>query len=248
MKHILTLIGILWCTIAFSTKAYIAEIDQSKYCSIDLYDDGTFEIELTDYLTTDMVFSALLSHGTYKINNGVLYLSDKSNNLEMVFRKKGDCLTAVHSFLFLKNVVFQKNDDYVPYKKASSDIKIKTLEQKVDPFKEQDSSKPFPLTGSYFDQFRFRFVLFQSNKYELWYEDLLFSAGSWSKDGNLLKLNDQSLDDTLIMGIDNKHHALKELFLPGSIAKYRKIYWPLPVWRNLFWVNEEQLYRRRCYW
>lgn len=252
MKRILasSIILIFSISHALATKAYKAELDQSKYCSIDLYEDGTFDMELTDYLTIDMEFSALLSHGTYKLNEGVLYLSDKSNNLEMIFRKKGDSLIPVQTFLLLKNTVFQKDDDYIPYKKVSSDITIKTLNQKIIPFKEQDSCRPFSLTGMHYGGYGYRLILFTStsNKYELWYRNLLFSAGNWSKDGNLLKMNDQYLNDTLIMGIDNKHHALKELFLPGSIAKYNKIYWPMPILRNPFWVNENQLYRTRNYY
>lgn len=251
MKRILasSIILIFSISHALATKAYKAELDQSKYCSIYLYNDGTYDIKLIDFLTIDMIFYDLLSHGTYKLNKGSLFLSDRSNNLEMIFQKKEESLIPVNSFLFLINTVFHK-DEYIPDKKVSSDITIKTLNQKIIPFKEQDSCRPFSLTGMYYGGYGYRLILFTStsNKYELWYRDLLFSAGNWSKDGNLLKMNDQYLNDTLIMGIDNKHHGLKELFLPGSIAKYNKIYWPMHVWKNLFWINEDQIYRTRNYW
>ncbi|MCF8308265.1 MAG: hypothetical protein K9I68_04565 [Bacteroidales bacterium] len=215
-----------------SLEVYMTELYGSKNCYIYFYDDNNYKITLYDEVTIDMVWIFRLSYGSYQWEGNNVYLHDNYNDLNMVFKKKGDELMPVKAFLFLKNTSFKKrNEDR--YRSSLNKYEISPLEQQIEEVKTKSIAAPITLRGTYRGGFSGHFRLFftENNQYKYWYQDLLISKGEWRRENNIIKMQDAFLKHSFTMVVKN-YNQLISLFLPRKEHFHLyKLYYPQPYYR-----------------
>ena len=88
MKIIILIIGIMVSTIGFAQSQIsgfysIGRVARGIDCNLYLYNNGNYYIELSEFLSNDIVFAVVLSYGKFSLTNNEVTLIDKIHNYKM---------------------------------------------------------------------------------------------------------------------------------------------------------------------
>ena len=99
----------------------IGRVARGIDCNLYLYNNGNYFIELSEFLSNDMVFAVVLSYGKFSLTNNEVTLIDKIHNYKMRLVLENKTLKVKQAFSFLVNKRFIRNDyvymeDYGSYR------------------------------------------------------------------------------------------------------------------------------------
>lgn len=171
--------------------------DKSNGCFLMLYDDGRYLMELVSYLTDDMSYATFLSSGLYHWSNDSLYLDNKKYGYDLIFRSL-DSVTIqnVKGYPYIVDKCFTGElgylDDYPDYIERSN----KSFIDKISSY--NSSSEPYyELTYKsyiFLNSVEYAISLKEDSTYNIDYDNLTLSRGTWERNGNLLIMKDNNLN------------------------------------------------------
>ena len=223
-----TLLTILTITILTSVEAievYKTYLGGSKTCYIYFYGDDNYEITiLSNSIAIDIVLNFFFSKGRYHQEGDELFLHDNYNDFELQFKKHDDKLIPIKSFIFLKNNTFEKPGRYEyidkPYSQRAK-IKMSSLEERIGT-RSTNAINEISLEGTYRGTYRFQLLLTEDFHYKYWFEGLLVSKGTWSREDNTLRLEDEVLNHSFTIVVMDDDHLVNLFFPdPQSIHLYK---------------------------
>lgn len=185
-------------------------------CYLNLYNNGSYYIELQENLTSDIGKSIVLSYGKYKVNSNRIVLMDNVHNFTMEVITDKSKIKFVNSFAFLLNKQFNyygKNIGREPSFLNSSMNSLKLKEERKEYKKTHQLIFSFDV-GIYHDNQGYRLYIQQNNKYKVEYKSIVISDGDWRRDGNELELKDRYLNRSFYALINDKYIISK--LLPGE--------------------------------
>ncbi|MCL1932218.1 MAG: hypothetical protein FWF53_00175 [Candidatus Azobacteroides sp.] len=220
---------------------YISDINNNRKidCYLALYNDGSYDLELSERATVDIVQSAILSHGKYFLKDNQINFLDSIHGFKMqmrLFMQKD--IKVEKGFGFLEDKIFIRcydndNPNYI-------NLQIEPEKQKTERYAYQKSHKTlYPiyygtyesLDNTYQDD---KYGIYETgrsyelqikkeeNKYLLYYKQILISEGTWKRDRNELSLFDENLQHSFYVLITEK--GLISKYLPGEYKSCSLIY------------------------
>jgi hypothetical protein len=197
----------------YSLKA----LDSTTDCSLYLFEDGLFYMNIEETITSDIIESFVLSIGRFKVRNDTIFLIDEVHGfeMEMVILNHKEIM-AIKSFYFLQNEIFylySQNEEPVS-SMIIPNINIIIL---------QTERKDYNLLHK--DLFCFKFGNFVSNNgynlqinpdktYSLYFKEILISCGNWKRTHNELVFYDEILRQEFYVVIGD--NLLISMLLPGD--------------------------------
>ena len=229
MKIIILIIGIMVSTIGFAQNEIsgfysIGRVARGIDCNLYLYNNGNYYIELSEFLSNDIVFAVVLSYGKFSLVNKEVMLVDEIHNFKIRLVVDNKALIAKQAFSFLVNKRFIRNDyvymeDYGSYRSDVNPL----LVQKEHKSYNISHNKLIPLClGVYEDGQGYKLSIQQNNKYKLEFKNIVLSEGKWCRNTNELELKDINLRCSFYLLIDNKKLVSK--LLPGEYKSCSLIY------------------------
>ena len=99
----------------------IGRVARGIDCNLYLYNNGNYYIELSEFLSNDIVFAVVLSYGKFLLVNKEVMLVDEIHNFKIRLVVDNKALIAKQAFSFLVNKRFIRNDyvymeDYGSYR------------------------------------------------------------------------------------------------------------------------------------
>jgi len=221
MKIITLIISMIISTIGFAqsqiTGIYsINSFAENLECNIYFFKTGSYYIELSENVTSDINESLVLSYGKFSLTNNEVTLIDKVHNYKMQFVVDNKTLIVKQAFGFIINKRFV-------YYNCITNSEPKFLSSNIDALMLQEERKKYkkahvtlaPLNFGVFDNEQgFKLNIQQNNKYKLEFKNIILSEGEWRRDGNELKLKDLDLKHSFYILINDK--MLISKLLPGD--------------------------------
>lgn len=222
MKIITLIISMIASTIGFAQSQItgIYSIDNSLAknieCNIYFFKSGSYYIELSENVTSDINESLVLSYGKFSLTNNEVMLVDKVHNYKMQLIINNKTLIVKKAFGFIINKRFV-------YYNSITNNEPKFLSSKIDSLMLQEERKSYKKThitlaplnfGVYENEQGFKLNIQQNNKYKLEFKNIILSEGEWRRDDNELELKDLNLNHSFYILINDK--MLISKLLPGD--------------------------------
>jgi len=221
MKTITLIISMIITSIGFAqiqiTGIYsIDRYTENLECNIYFFKSGSYYIELSENITSDINESLVLSYGNFSLTNNEVTLIDKVHNYKMQLVVDNKTLIAKQAFGFIKNkrFVYYSSITNSEPKFLSSNKEALMLQEK-----RKSCMKAFitlaPLNFGVFENEQgFKLNIQQNNKYKLEFKNIILSEGEWLRDDNELELKDLNLKHSFYVLINDK--MLTSKLLPGD--------------------------------
>lgn len=220
MKIIALIISMIITTIGFAqsqiTGIYsIDRFDENIECNIYFFKSGSYYIELSENVTSDIIESLVLSCGKFSLTNNEVTLIDKVHNYKMRFVVENKTLIVKQSFGFLMNKRFVYYDNiYREPESLCPDIDALMLQEERKSYNNTHVTL-FPLKfGKFENEQGFKLNIQQNNWYKLEFQNIIISEGRWHRDNNELELIDINLQHSFYTLINDK--MLISKLLPGD--------------------------------
>lgn len=192
-------------------------MESNLYCEIQFSKSGKYQIDLTKYLTDDLLQGALVSCGDYIIQNDTIIMHDAILNysLKAVVQKTG--IQFVWGFQSLLNRTIKKTYDYTDineplYGKNPVNNHIIAI-NKLEQIHCKSIGYPNIQSGIYTSQ-EYRLILTEDHTYRWDIMNQTISEGKWTQQGYVLTLTDAALNypfhAIVSMG------KLQSMLLPGE--------------------------------
>ena len=171
-------------------------LESNLYCEIQFSKSGKYQIDLTEYLTDDLLQGALVSCGDYIIQNDTIIMYDAILNysLKAVVQKTG--IKFVFGFQSLLNRTIQKTYDYTdinePWYGKNPVNNHMTVINKLKKIPCTSSGYPNTQSGVYTFQ-EYRLILTANHTYRWDIMNQTISEGKWTQQGYVLTLIDAAL-------------------------------------------------------
>jgi hypothetical protein len=180
--------------------------DYSLYFS--LCKNGNYEISVSEKYNNTFIIGFSISDGIYEIINDTLIFTDSFTHHQLLYLIDSICLRPIITFPFMKEIVFRDYSNYCHIEKNSI-YKKNTIEKIISDFEETNIQINHFEEGNYrYDMLgiRFELKLKEDNNYEFNFKVmdnqlfsskaelyLVFSTGTWERNGNILTLWDTNL-------------------------------------------------------
>jgi hypothetical protein len=221
MKIIILILNMIISTIGFAqcqiTGIYsLDRFDENLECNIYFFKSGSYYIELSENVTSDIDEALVLSYGKFSLTNNEVTLIDKVHNYKMLLVVDNKTLRIKQAFNFLinKRFVFYNSITNSEPKFLSSNTDSLMLQEERKSYKKSHKT----LVSLNFDVFEneqgFKLNILQNNKYKLEFKNIILSEGEWRRDSNELELKDLNLKHSFYVLIDDK--VLISKLLPGE--------------------------------
>ena len=175
----------------------IIQHNKTNSCFLMLYDDGRYLMELDSYLTDDMSYATFLSSGLYHWSNDSLYLENKKYGYDLIFRSL-DSVTIqnVKGYPFMVDKYFTGEmrylDDYPDYIERSNKSfidKISSYNSSSEPYYELNYKSYI-----FLNSVEYAISIKEDSTYNIDYDNLTLSRGTWERTGNVLIMKDNNLN------------------------------------------------------
>jgi len=219
MKKILILcILISWVLHSYPQLIRLYSIDLPKYSSSESLSEfslsfsldmnGNYDISMRNY-NPSIIMDYPISDGNYDIRNDTLILTDSYTHNQLFYKLDSSSVTPLKTYPFMKEIVFK---DYYKIanitKNVNEDISIEKI---ISDFETKNNqNNPFE-EGIYTDKgfldSRYELKLSNDKKYVFSFKEeelyplsrklqlhLIFSAGTWEREGNVLLLWDTNFE------------------------------------------------------
>lgn len=221
MKIITLIISLIIYTIGFAQSQItgIYSIDrfvENLECNIYFFKSGSYYIELTENVTSDINESLILSYGKFSLTNNEITLIDKVQDYKMQLTIDNNTLIVKRAFGFILNRRFV-------YYNIITSSEPKFLSSNLDAHMLKVERKSFSKThltlaplnfGIFENEQGFKLNIQKNNKYKLEFKNIILSEGEWRRDDNELKLKDINLNHSFYVLINDK--MLISKLLPGD--------------------------------
>jgi hypothetical protein len=224
---IILLTGNIISVYSQSGSTYTFRYSKNIECAIMLYSKSVYIVELFDFgdTDTDATSSAVLSYGTYSIQNGKLICTDKYNDFKFIFAYNTKYVQSISFLNKQKNKVIYLSNHYSVNSKSKPefigwnwDTLFKPLKQACREFdKSQKTFLNFQPGLFEFDRgYDCTLNLTPDNLFELKIFKVVISKGKWSRKGNKIELYDEALKTSFYAFIESKKLRCRILSLDNN--------------------------------
>jgi len=228
MKIITLIISMLISTIGFAQSQITGVYSIDKFvenieCNIYFFKSGSYYIELSENVTSDINESLVLSYGKFSLTNNEVTLIDKVHNYKMRLIVDNKTLIVKQAFGFMinKRFVYYNSITISEPKFLSSNIDARMLQEERKSYKNRHITL-VPLNFGIFENEQgFKLNIQQNNKYKLEFKNIILSEGEWNRDNNELELKDLNLKHSFYVLINDKKLISK--LLPGDYKGFSLI-------------------------
>ncbi|MBK7132275.1 MAG: hypothetical protein IPH69_05435 [Bacteroidales bacterium] len=201
---------------------YVADFRKNVEYSINFLNDGHYYIDMVEHLTNDVLDKRIMSIGHYSTDGEEVTLIDKIHNFRMELVFVNDSLNMKKSFRFIKGKSFGFRSSYVDKYTLNwlSDYDSVSVEKERKKYKTQNQKIYKLIYGNYFSSgclqcaFEYRVTILRDNTYLLYFQDLLISEGTFTREGVELILIDKWLNQRFYLMIGKR--VLISKLLPGD--------------------------------
>ncbi len=194
----------------------IPNFNDKVECNLFLYSSNHYYLELSEFITSDIIESLVISYGSYYLKLNELILLDKVHNFRMSLTINHKTLTMKHSFKWLtdKQFVINSRDidtepEFIVSKSDASTIKLERLNYNCS------HNHEFLMNfGIYRNTSGLSLNIQANKKYIYKYQEFILSSGIWNRKGNELELIDSTLKHSFYVLISEG--ALFSKLLPGE--------------------------------
>jgi len=223
MKRIFLLsILLLEGIIVFSqiSGLYSFKLNDDIRCRIIFYEDNKYYIELVDEVYPDHYDGTLISRGTFHIYNNNIELTDKFHNYKMTLFRKDEELIVKSGIKGLIDKHFIYRGTLKSFGTFIPKDKILNINKEREDYK-QLNKELFPFesglyTAPSWANLSFDYILRikPDNTYILYCRVIVFSEGTWTRNGNELILRDNDLNTSFYLLIA-ANNTFSSKLLPG---------------------------------
>lgn len=183
-------------------------------CNIYFFQSGSYYIELSENVTSDIIESLVLSYGKFSLKNNEVTLIDKVHNFKMLLIVDNKALIVKKAFDFMINKSFVYYNCITEPEFIVPNINALILQEERKKYKKTHITL-FPLNYGIFENEQgFKINIQQNNKYKLEFKNIILSEGEWHRDDNELELKDLDLKHSFYILINDK--MLISKLLPGD--------------------------------
>jgi len=185
-------------------------------CNIYFYKSGSYFIELSESVTSDIEESLVLSYGKYTLINNEVALIDNVHNYKMQLVVDNKTLKVKQAFGFLINnsFVFCSSITNSEPKFLDPNINALMLQKERKDYKKSHKTLAPLNFGVFENEQGFKLNIQQNHKYKLEFKNIILSEGEWERNSNELELKDLNLKHSFYILVEEK--ALISRLLPGE--------------------------------
>ncbi len=221
MKSITLILILLTYTTIFSkgqiTGVYsIERFDENLDCNIYFFKSGSYYIELSENVTSDIIESLVLSYGIISVTDNELTLIDQVHKYKIKLVVENNSLKVVQGFGFLLdkpflyyNIITTSEPKFI-----SSNTNSLHLQEERERFKKAHLTLALLNFGLFENEQGFKLKIGQDNKYKLEFKNIIISEGEWLRFDNELEFKDIYLNHSFYALINEK--VIISKLLPGD--------------------------------
>jgi len=210
-----------------TNATYLFVVNKGVSGTLQLNDRYNYEININYSLSEDNSFSFLLSKGNYSQSNDTLKLFDSFNQYSLTFKMDRNIkrnkvkLMSIKSFRWMSNLVIEKISDISNIEKNA-----KTNKHSIQKLRKvYANNTQYTLYYAEYKDFDFSYCnifklkLIKPNTYKLSFFEFVFSEGTFTKNKNEIKLNDNSINHDFYCFILKKYLSCQFAESPISLRK-----------------------------
>ncbi len=221
MKSLTLILILLTYTTIFSkgqiTGVYsIERFDENLDCNIYFFKSGSYYIELSENVTSDIIESLVLSYGIISVTDNELTLIDQVHKYKIKLVVENNSLKVVQGFGFLLdkpflyyNIITTSEPKFI-----SSNTNSLHLQEERERFKKAHLTLALLNFGVFENEQGFKLKIGQDNKYKLEFKNIIISEGEWLRFDNELEFKDIYLNHSFYALINEK--VIISKLLPGD--------------------------------
>ncbi|MDD6211144.1 MAG: hypothetical protein PUB21_11135 [Bacteroidales bacterium] len=208
---------------------FLWTLNKNVDCSISLFNDGRYSVELDEQVSEDWILSMVLSQGFYSIEDKTITLKDDNFGFEIQLeRPYTKSVLAERGFVLFKGktFIYQQDSGEADFWEESRIDSI-SLKKERETYLQQHKAL-YPLHFGTYESERnkinnrgergegndYELTLQADHRYTLHYKRIPLLQGSWQRNGNELQLYDESLRHTFYLLIGEEGLISKSL--PGE--------------------------------